>query len=74
MRCPACDMPTMVTQTRPRYKAGRWKHSPHPTDLDVRRRRVCPACGFRFTTYESVEMSQAEIEQAKEASHERSST
>ncbi len=45
MRCPQCEAAdTRVVDSR---------------DLDeafaIRRRRECPACGFRFTTYERVE-------------------
>jgi transcriptional regulator NrdR family protein len=61
MRCPVCDAPTTVLQTRERYQA------PHPglSDFDVRRRRVCSACGFRFTTYESVDMSRETFARAR---------
>lgn len=75
MRCPACDTHTKTIQTRRRYKHGRrtgparWRSVSDPSVLDVRRRRECPACGFRFTTYESVDMTQAEVEAAREAHH-----
>jgi transcriptional regulator NrdR family protein len=61
MRCPVCDAPTTVLQTRDRYKTTHYG----PSDLDVRRRRVCSACGFRFTTYESVDMSREAFARAR---------
>lgn len=64
MKCPRCNSSTVTLQTRPRYKAGHWKNYRDPTDLDVRRRRRCAACGFRFTTYESVDMTQREYLEA----------
>ena len=45
MKCPYCDEPdTKVIDSRP-SEEGR----------AIRRRRECPACGKRFTTYEKVE-------------------
>ncbi|NWH05135.1 transcriptional regulator NrdR [Desulfobacter latus] len=45
MKCPYCDNPnTRVVDSRP----GK-------IELEVRRRRECQACGWRFTTYERVE-------------------
>ena len=45
MRCPFCDQPdTKVIDSRP-TEEGR----------AIRRRRECPGCGKRFTTYEKVE-------------------
>ena len=45
MKCPFCDEPdTKVIDSRP-TEEGR----------AIRRRRECPACGKRFTTYEKVE-------------------
>ncbi|HEY8001932.1 MAG TPA: ATP cone domain-containing protein [Solirubrobacterales bacterium] len=41
MDCPRCDLPTRVLESR-RADAG----------ASTRRRRACPACGHRFTTYE----------------------
>jgi transcriptional repressor NrdR len=41
MDCPACERPTQVLESR-RADDG----------AAVRRRRECPACGQRFTTYE----------------------
>jgi transcriptional repressor NrdR len=41
MDCPRCDNPTRVLESRP-AEAG----------AAIRRRRACPACGHRFTTYE----------------------
>lgn len=51
MRCPQCEAPdTRVVDSR---------------DLDeafaIRRRRECPACGFRFTTYERVETARLTV-------------
>jgi transcriptional repressor NrdR len=43
MVCPACDSPTRVSETRS-ARAGA-----------IRRRRHCPACGHRFTTFERLE-------------------
>ena len=40
MNCPRCDSPTKTLETR------------RVPDGAVRRRRECPSCGHRFTTYE----------------------
>lgn len=41
MDCPSCNQPTRVLESR------------HAEDgAAIRRRRACPACGHRFTTYE----------------------
>src|SRR4051812_29560911 len=41
MDCPACTRPTRVLESR------------HAEDgAAIRRRRTCPSCGHRFTTYE----------------------
>lgn len=46
MRCPFCgDTETQVKDSRPAED--------HVT---IRRRRLCPACGGRFTTYERVQL------------------
>jgi transcriptional repressor NrdR len=44
MVCPSCSRPTRVAETRS-ARGGR----------AVRRRRHCPSCGHRFTTFERVE-------------------
>ena len=45
MKCPFCDEPdTKVIDSRPTEEGKA-----------IRRRRECPACGKRFTTYENVE-------------------
>jgi transcriptional repressor NrdR len=41
MECPACNRPTRVLESR-RAEDG----------AAIRRRRQCPSCGHRFTTYE----------------------
>ena len=41
MECPRCDQPTRVLESR-RADDG----------AAIRRRRACPSCGHRFTTYE----------------------
>ncbi len=46
MRCPAC------THTSDRVLDSR----PTPTGDAIRRRRVCDACGHRYTTYERIEL------------------
>lgn len=47
MRCPKCrEKETRVTDSRMSVEGD-----------NVRRRRECTACGFRFTTYERVEVS-----------------
>ena len=47
MKCPFCEAPdTKVIDSRPTEEGS-----------VIRRRRECPECGKRFTTYEKVEMS-----------------
>ena len=41
MNCPSCQAPTRVLESRPAERGSA-----------VRRRRSCPDCGTRFTTYE----------------------
>jgi hypothetical protein len=44
MTCPTCDsQQSSVIDSRP-----------SPEGDEIRRRRVCPACGYRWTTYERV--------------------
>jgi transcriptional regulator NrdR family protein len=71
---------TTVLQTRSRFQHPRreggtadWRplSSADPSDLDVRRRRRCVSCGFRFTTYESLAMSRAEFERLAEDAADR---
>ena len=45
MVCPACQSPTRVLESRSADAGGA-----------VRRRRECPSCGRRFTTYERPEL------------------
>lgn len=46
MRCPFCgNVDTQVKDSRPAED-----------NVAIRRRRVCPACGGRFTTYERVQL------------------
>ena len=46
MRCPFCgNIDTQVKDSRPAED-----------HVSIRRRRVCPACGGRFTTYERVQL------------------
>src|ERR671938_291468 len=46
MRCPKCgSLDTQVKDSRPTEDAGA-----------IRRRRVCLTCGFRFTTFERVQL------------------
>lgn len=46
MKCPKCKEPdTRVIDSRP-VEDG----------FTIRRRRECPACGYRFTTYEKLEL------------------
>ncbi|MEX2520384.1 MAG: transcriptional regulator NrdR [Paracoccaceae bacterium] len=46
MRCPFCgDTETQVKDSRPAED-----------QVAIRRRRLCPACGGRFTTYERVQL------------------
>lgn len=44
MICPSCGADTSITETRPTRIAGQG-----PT---MRRRRLCPRCGERHTSYE----------------------
>lgn len=47
MKCPACgDLGTRVVDSRSSKE-----------DTEIRRRRLCDACSYRFTTYERVERS-----------------
>jgi transcriptional repressor NrdR len=49
MRCPYCGSPdTQVKDSR-------------PTDDAIRRRRVCPDCGGRFTTFERVQLRELTV-------------
>src|SRR5918998_3314755 len=49
MRCPYCQNPdTQVKDSR-------------PTDDAIRRRRICPDCGGRFTTFERVQLRELTI-------------
>jgi transcriptional repressor NrdR len=49
MRCPYCQNPdTQVKDSR-------------PTDDAIRRRRVCPDCGGRFTTFERVQLRELTV-------------
>lgn len=43
MRCPSCTSPTAVYDSRPLR-----------LDTVIRRRRKCPTCKHRFSTYEMV--------------------
>ena len=46
MRCPFCgNIDTQVKDSRPAED-----------HVSIRRRRFCPACGGRFTTYERVQL------------------
>ena len=46
MRCPSCaSLDTQVKDSRPTEDSGA-----------IRRRRVCLACNFRFTTFERVQL------------------
>ena len=46
MRCPFCgNIDTQVKDSRPAEE-----------NVSIRRRRFCPACGGRFTTYERVQL------------------
>ena len=46
MRCPSCNsLDTQVKDSRPAED-----------NVAIRRRRFCPACGGRFTTYERVQL------------------
>ena len=51
MRCPNCgSLDTQVKDSRPTEDAGA-----------IRRRRVCLACNFRFTTFERVQLRELTI-------------
>ena len=51
MRCPYCGDPdTQVKDSRPSEE-----------DTVIRRRRICPACGQRFTTFERVQLRELTI-------------
>ena len=51
MRCPRCNTETYVIDSRPT-----------PAD-EIRRRRQCPECKYRFTTYEITSVAKAILEQ-----------
>ena len=50
MTCPSCQAPTRVLESRP-AEGG----------TAIRRRRSCPGCGHRFTTYERSEPAGAYV-------------
>ena len=51
MRCPACtSLDTQVKDSRPAEDAAA-----------IRRRRVCLTCGFRFTTFERVQLRELTV-------------
>ena len=50
--CPMCGTKTISADSRP-MKDG------------IRRRRICPSCGHRFTTYEVVEDDYLNVKNAK---------
>jgi transcriptional repressor NrdR len=51
MRCPYCGDPdTQVKDSRP-----------SEDDTVIRRRRICPACGQRFTTFERVQLRELTV-------------
>lgn len=51
MRCPKCkNEDTKVVDSRPARNGD-----------SIRRRRVCPKCGFRFTTYEVLDTCQIRV-------------
>ena len=51
MRCPFCGCPdTQVKDSRP------------TDDAAIRRRRVCPDCGGRFTTFERVQLRELTVQ------------
>lgn len=53
MHCPFCNCEeTMVKDSRP------------TEDAAIRRRRACPSCGERFTTYERVQMRELTVVKA----------
>ena len=49
MNCPRCESQTKTLETR------------HVPDGAIRRRRECPDCGHRFTTYERAVPEQLEV-------------
>ena len=52
MRCPFCgNIDTQVKDSRPAED-----------HVAIRRRRFCPACGGRFTTFERVQLRELEVE------------
>ncbi len=54
MRCPYCGNPdTQVKDSRPTEDGAA-----------IRRRRVCPACGGRFTTFERVQLRELTVVKA----------
>lgn len=51
MRCPSCSsLDTQVKDSRPTEESS-----------VIRRRRVCMACGFRFTTFERVQLRELTV-------------
>ena len=51
MRCPFCgNVDTQVKDSRPAED-----------NVAIRRRRFCPACGGRFTTYERVQLREQDV-------------
>ena len=51
MRCPFCgDLDTQVKDSRPTEDS-----------TAIRRRRLCPACGSRFTTFERVQLRELTV-------------
>ena len=54
MQCPKCKSDTNVVDSR-------------PSGEEVRRRRQCAKCGYRFTTYEITLTRKARLELALQA-------
>ena len=55
MRCPSCaSLDTQVKDSRPSEDSAA-----------IRRRRICTACGQRFTTFERVQLRELVVEQAQ---------
>lgn len=51
MRCPSCgSLDTQVKDSRPTEDSSA-----------IRRRRLCPVCGFRFTTFERVQLRELTV-------------
>ena len=51
MRCPYCGgLDTQVKDSRPTEDAS-----------SIRRRRICPDCGGRFTTFERVQLRELQV-------------